>query len=162
MALEWCQEDPMTERPTLEDNLSRAVVEPRSQAAWRPWAANWCGVLALAFVNGGVHRAYEPALGVLPAEQLSNATLLALTLAWAARVDHKHPTSSSNEALGVGAMWGLLTVAFEFLGGHYLNGASWQTLLNAYEVTAGHLWPLAVVGIALAPLAARRRRIRKK
>lgn len=151
----------MTKRLTFEDELSCTAVEPRSDAVWRAWAANWWGVLAFAFVNGGIHRAYEPALGVLPAEQLSNGTLVALTLAWAVRVDHKHPTSSASEALAVGGMWGALTVAFEFLGGHYINGDSWQTLVSAYDVTAGHLWPLAVAGVALAPSAARYWRRRK-
>lgn len=151
----------MAERLTLEDGLSCTAVEPRSGEVWRAWAVNWWGVLALAMVNGGIHRAYEPALGVLPAEQLSNGTLVALTLAWAVRVDHKHPTSSATEALGVGAMWGALTVAFEFLGGHYINGDSWQTLVNAYDVTAGHLWPMAVAGVVLAPSGARSWRRRK-
>jgi hypothetical protein len=123
--------------------------------SWRPWAMSWLGVLGLAVVNGGVHRAYEPALGVLPAEQLSNATLLAVVLPWAVLIDHRHPTSSTREALEVGAMWAALTVVFEFLGGHYINGDSWPTLIRAYDVTAGHLWPLTVAGIALTPLAAR-------
>jgi hypothetical protein len=112
-------------------------------------------VLGLAVLNGGVHRAYEPTLGVLPAEQLSNATLLAVVLPWAVLVDRRHPTSSTREAISVGVMWGALTVAFEFLGGHYINGDSWETLIRAYDVTAGHLWPLAVAGIVLAPLSAR-------
>jgi hypothetical protein len=116
---------------------------------------SWLGVVGLAIVNGSVHRAYEPALGMLPAEQLSNATLLAVVLPWAVLVDRRHPTCSSREALRVGATWGVLTVAFEFLGGHYVNGDSWETLVRAYDVTSGHLWPLAVAGIALAPVAAR-------
>ena len=111
--------------------------------------------MALAFVNGALHRAYEPSLGLLPAEQLSNLTLLAMTVPWAFAVDRRHPTSSTREALAVGAMWVALTVGFEFLAGHYLNGDSWQTLVDAYDVTAGHLWPLAVTGVVLAPAVAR-------
>lgn len=122
---------------------------------WGPWARAWLGVLAWAFVNGGLHRAYEPALGVLPAEQLSNATLLAVVMPWAVMVERRHPLTSHEEALKVGALWGTLTVAFEFVGGRYLNGDSWRTLLNAYDLGAGHLWPLAVCGIVLAPVVAR-------
>lgn len=55
----------------------------------------------------------------------------------------------------MGAVWGALTVAFELLAGHYLVGDTWQTLVDAYDATAGHLWPLAVTGIVLAPAVAR-------
>lgn len=146
---------------TKQDSTGTSTHAPVASGAstpWRPWATGWLGVLGLAVVNGGVHRAYEPALGVLPAEQLSNATLLAVVLPWAVVVDHRHPTSSTREALEAGALWGALTVAFEFLGGHYINGDSWETLIRAYDVTAGHLWPVTVAGIVLAPAAARMRR----
>lgn len=135
-----------------------ARVASSAPTARRAWATSWLGVLGLAVVNGGVHRAYEPALGVLPSEQLSNATLLAVVLPWVVLVDHRHPTSSARDAIEVGVMWGGFTVAFEFLGGHYINGDGWEKLLRAYDVTAGHLWSLAVAGIVLAPVAARRLR----
>lgn len=137
---------------------THAPVGSEASAPWRPWARGWLGVLGLSIVNGAVHRAYEPALGVLPAEQLSNVTLLAVVLPWAVVVDHRHPTSSTREAMEAGALWGALTVAFEFLAGHYVNGDSWETLVRAYDVSAGHLWPVAVAGIVLAPAAARMRR----
>ena len=93
--------------------------------------------------------------GVLPAERLSNATLLAVVMPWAVVVERRHPTASSQEALMAGALWGTLTVAFEFVGGRYLTGDNWRALLDAYDVTAGHLWPLAVCGVVLAPVVAR-------
>lgn len=147
----------MTEQDSTGTS-TRAPLASEVSTLWRPWATSWLGVLGLSVLNGGVHRAYEPVLGVLPAEQLSNATLLALVLPWAAAVDRRHPTSSTREALEAGALWGALTVAFEFLGGHYINGDSWETLIRAYDVTAGHLWPVTVAGIVLAPAAARLRR----
>lgn len=125
-----------------------------SGSVLRSWTRNWLGVLGLAFVNGGLHRAYEPALGTLRAEQLSNATLLAVVVPWALWTNRRHPTRTVTEALTAGAMWSTLTVTFEFLGGHYINGDSWQTLLEAYDVPEGHLWPLTVAGVGLAPAAA--------
>jgi hypothetical protein len=125
------------------------------------WVKSWLGVLVLAFINGGVHRAYEPALGALRSEQLSNLTLLAVVFPWAVLVDRRHPTSSTFEAVEAGALWGALTVTFEFLGGHYINGDSWTTLVNAYNVAAGHLWPLAVAGVFISPTVARSRRLRR-
>jgi hypothetical protein len=125
-------------------------------AGWRPWTVGWLGVLGLAFANGGLHRAYEPALGVLRSEQLSNVTIVAAVVPWAIWMDRRAPTSSAREALEAGLLWGAMTVAFEFIGGHYINGDTWQTLVNAYDVTAGHLWPFAVAGITVAPSLARR------
>jgi deazaflavin-dependent oxidoreductase (nitroreductase family) len=138
------------------------VPEGVGSGVWSGWARGWWGVVVLAVVNGGVHRAYEPALGVLPAEQVSNATLLAVVVPWAFVVDRRHPTSSVREALAVGALWGALTVVFELLVGHYVNGDSWQTLIGAYDLAAGHLWPLAVAGIVLAPTVARSARRRPR
>lgn len=131
-------------------------------SVWKPWMRAWLGVLAWAFVNGGLHRAYEPSLGALPAEQLSNATLLAVVMVWAVAVERRHPTASSRQALQVGVLWATLTVAFEFVGGRYLTGDTWQTLVEAYDLTAGHLWPLAVAGIVLAPVMARKWRLARR
>ena len=140
---------------SLRGPSPRGSASPLRTFTVKSWALGWLGVLGLALVNGAVHRAYEPALGVLRAEQLSNAVLVAAVLPWAAWVDHRAPTSSLREALEVGVGWGALTVAFEVLAGHYLNGDDWRTLVHAYDVSAGRLWPLAVTGIALAPAAAR-------
>jgi hypothetical protein len=129
---------------------------------WKPWATGWLGVLALAFMNGGLHRAYEPALGVLRAEQLSNVVLLAAVVPWAMLVDRRHPTSTTPDALVVGALWGAMTVTFEFVGGHYINGDDWTTLIQAYDLSAGHLWPMTVAVVAVSPLLARWRRLRRR
>jgi hypothetical protein len=118
--------------------------------------------MALAFINGGLHRAYQPALGTLRAEQLSNVALVALVIPWAVRVDRRHPTTSWQEAIAVGALWATLTVGFEFVGGHYITGGDWTTLIHAYDVPAGHLWPLAVAGVAASPTLARRWRLARR
>lgn len=152
----------MTQPQTEEGSRSAGPRASRSQGLTGPWARSWLGVLAIAVVNGAVHRAYEPALGVLPAEQLSNGTLVALVLPWAAVVERGHPTASTREALAMGGLWGGLTVAFEFVGGHYINGDSWGTLVAAYDLSAGHLWPVAVAGVVLSPVTARWWRLRHR
>ena len=40
------------------------------------------------------------------------------------------------EALVVGTVWVALTVAFEFLPGHYVFGKSWERLIADYNVFA--------------------------
>jgi hypothetical protein len=134
------------------------VHDPEPLAAW---SRAWLGVVALAVVNGALHRGYEPLVGVLPAHQISGLVLVLLVLAWAARVQRRHPLLTAYGALRVGSFWAALTVAFEFGFFHYVGGTPWATLLNDYDLTAGRVWALVVVGIALAPEAARRIHARK-
>ena len=51
-------------------------------------------------------------------------------------------------------MWLVLTVAFEFLGGHYLFGQSWERLFADYDVRSGRIWLLVLATTAAAPLIA--------
>lgn len=45
----------------------------------------------------------------------------------------------------------LLTVAFEFGFGHYVDGKSWTELLANYELWNGRLWPLVLAALACTP-----------
>jgi len=47
--------------------------------------------------------------------------------------------------------WLALTVAFEFLFGHFVMGHSWTTLFQDCNILAGRLWVLVLVWIAAAP-----------
>jgi hypothetical protein len=59
----------------------------------------------------------------------------------------------------VGLYWVALTVAFEFLAGHYLFGNSWQKLLADYNVIQGRIWSLVLVSEFTAPFFAAKVRI---
>ena len=61
---------------------------------------------------------------------------------------------SSKDTVLVGIGWVVLTVAFEFLFGHYATGHSWDELLQQYNVLAGNLWPFALLAIGLSPWVA--------
>jgi hypothetical protein len=45
----------------------------------------------------------------------------------------------------------VLTLAFEFLAGHYLFGAPWPQLLADYNVLRDRIWVLVLATTALAP-----------
>jgi len=49
------------------------------------------------------------------------------------------------------AIWLVLTVAFEFLFGHYVDGKSWVELAENYALWRGHLWPLVLASLVAAP-----------
>lgn len=57
----------------------------------------------------------------------------------------------------IGALWLGLTVAFEFGFFHYAGGRSWESLLEQYDVSAGHLWPFVLAAVAFAPFLWARR-----
>src|SRR5918994_1627079 len=77
--------------------------------------AVWCLLLLLAVLNGGGRGTWlSPPPGG--------------TIGWI------RPTSS-RAALGVGAVWVVLTLAFEFGVGHYGFGKPWSELLADYDLS---------------------------
>jgi hypothetical protein len=84
---------------------------------------------------------------------LGIAVILALTRPFTRSLER--PTRST--LAGIGALWLGLTVAFEFGFFHYVGRKSWESLLAQYDVGAGHLWPLVLAAVALAPFVWARR-----
>ena len=52
----------------------------------------------------------------------------------------------------LGTVWVALTVAFEFLAGHYVFGNSWERLIVDYNVFRGRIWILVLLMNLFAPL----------
>jgi len=55
-------------------------------------------------------------------------------------------------------IWTTLTVAFEFIFGHYVDRKSWSELAANYAIWNGRLWPLVLLSLILAPFIWTRRR----
>lgn len=114
--------------------------------------AVWFGLLVLAIANGAIREALlTPRFGAGTGHAISTATLCGailllawLTLRWIA------PRTLS-DAWNVGLMWVALTVAFEFLAGHYLFGQPWERLLADYNILRGRIWILVLVTTLVAP-----------
>jgi hypothetical protein len=118
---------------------------------WRAGAA-WLGLLVVAVVNGAVREsAMTPRFGGAAAHRLSTLTLCALILAvtWLL-MPWVHP-ETPRAAWRVGLAWVGLTLAFEFLAGHYLFGRPWAQLIADYDVRAGRIWPVVLVTTLVAP-----------
>jgi hypothetical protein len=62
------------------------------------------------------------------------------------------------QLLMVGAVWLVLTVAFEVLFGRFVVGLSWERLAADYNVLEGGLMPLGLLVLLLSPLIAGRLR----
>jgi hypothetical protein len=61
------------------------------------------------------------------------------------------PVRSSHHAVAIGALWLVLTLAFEFLLGRFVSGLSWREMLAEYDLASGRLWALVPLWIAVAP-----------
>jgi hypothetical protein len=62
--------------------------------------------------------------------------------------------SRSTQLLGIGLLWGVLTLAFEILFGRFVVGASWERLLSDYNVLEGGLMPFGMTFLVLSPWVA--------
>lgn len=113
----------------------------------------WLAILALANLNGAVRELWLiPRLGagsgrVLSTVMLSGLVFLVtwLTIGWIR-------PATTGDALRVGVLWLVLTLAFEFLVGHYLFHKQWAVLLEDYDLTRGRIWIAVPIIVLFAPL----------
>lgn len=118
---------------------------PRVLVAWL--------LLAVAMSINGIFRevTLRPTIGRVPADVLSAILGIAIIVAitrWLLRSPIRQPTA---HLLRVSALLVGLTVAFEFLFGHYVDRKSWSELTANYAFWRGRLWPVVLVTLALMP-----------
>ena len=120
--------------------------------------AVWLLILVLAVLNGALREAVlRPALGKPFALVLSGILLSALILVVAFLLVPRFGQVGRAQALYLGLLWLVLTLAFELGFGRWVQGRSWSELLRAYTFEDGNLWPLVLVVTFLAPYLAVRR-----
>lgn len=113
----------------------------------------WSGLLMLAVLNGGFRESVlVPRLGRALAQGLSTImlSLFILALGWVATPWIGPRTLQ--DAWTIGGTWVGLTLAFEFLGGHFIFGKPWQTLLADYNLLAGRIWVMVLVVTLMTPV----------
>jgi hypothetical protein len=112
----------------------------------------WCGLLVIASINGIAREAVLiTRLGDVAGRAVSTLALSALivivtwiSIGWIA-------PQSAAQAWAVGVIWVCLTLAFEFLAGHYLFHNPWSRLLEDYNLVAGRIWILVLITTLVAP-----------
>ena len=101
----------------------------------------WCALLVVAMANGTIRVAFIiPRIGDAPGHVVSTLTLSAaillvafLTVGWLRPL-------TPNDALIIGGLWVALTMAFEFLAGHFLfatGGASCWRITTCCAAESG-------------------------
>jgi hypothetical protein len=119
----------------------------------------WFVLLVIAIANGAVREALLiPATGEAAGRAISTVmlSLAILILTWAT-IRWIRPRTPG-DAWRIGGVWVALTLAFEFLAGHYLFGTPWSALREDYDVLHGRIWVLVLVTTAVAPTIAARAR----
>lgn len=112
----------------------------------------WLPMLLIAFANGALRELWiRKIASELRTHQISTILLVLLFAVYIWIVVRVWPPSSAGQAFAVGLVWLGLTLAFEFLFGHYVSGLPWSTLLRDYDLAAGRLWVLVPVWVAAAP-----------
>jgi hypothetical protein len=111
----------------------------------------WLLMMVIETIHGVLrNRFLVPVIGDVGAHQIGVLIGSALILGIAIlMIGWIHPTSE-RALLAIGAMWLLLTLAFEFGLGHAL-GRSWAALLADYDLTRGGLLSIGMVVLALSP-----------
>ena len=83
---------------------------------------------------------------------LASATLGVVIILSVTRPFLRRAADRSRRSLAVvSATWLILTVAFEFLFGHYVDGKPWPALAANYQVWNGALWPFVLIALVGAP-----------
>jgi hypothetical protein len=109
-------------------------------------------MVPLAIANGALRElVYAKHVGELGAHQISTATAIVLFGIYLWFVFRRWPLSSAAQAWTAGALFVVLTVAFEFGFGHFVAGHPWGRLLHDYNLAAGRVWGLVLVFLAVAP-----------
>ena len=100
---------------------------------------------------------FIPAIGINGT--LARALLLPVGLAYTFAIAYiflrktKTPYAIS-DAIRIGILWLVLTIAFEFIFGSLVMGNSLPALIADYNILAGRTWPIFLLGVLLSPIIA--------
>lgn len=113
----------------------------------------WAGLVVLAIVNAVIRESvYKNPLGDLAAHQLSTLIGIILFGVYIWIVIGKWRPRSVVQAWSIGAVWLLMTIAFEFLFGHFVMGNPWSKILHDYNLLAGRVWIFIPIWVLVAPV----------
>ena len=112
----------------------------------------WLGIVVLGLLNATIHQVvYGKYVSELAGHQISTLTFGILVGVYAGALSGLLKLQSPGRAIGVGLMWMILTVMFEFGFGHYVMGESWSKLLHDYNILEGRAWGLFILWVGITP-----------
>jgi hypothetical protein len=118
---------------------------------WK-YVAAWFPMVLIAIANGALREiTYKEYLGDLRAHQLSTVIGVSLFAIYIWLLIHRWRLTSSSEAIRIGLLWLAMTVAFEFIFGHYVMGRPWAALMYDYNLLEGRVWVVVLIWVTIAP-----------
>ena len=115
----------------------------------------WAAIALVAVVNGAFREAIlVPRLGEPTGRAVSTLILSAAVLAAAMLTINWITPFASRDAWRIGALWLVMTLAFEFIVGHYVFRVPWREIAADYNVLEGRIWVLVLIVTLVAPAAA--------
>ena len=119
----------------------------------------WIILIAIEFIHGVLRAMFlVPVVGDFRSRQIGVFTGSVLILAVTYMLVTWLRTTETKALIGVGALWVMLTVAFELGFGHYAFGRSWMDLASDYDIRRGGFLLIGMAVMMLAPLIAARMR----
>ena len=116
------------------------------------YAVCWIGMVILAILNGVIReKTYGKRMKELSAHQLSTLTGLILFGVYIWVLTGVCKIESSDQALMIGGLWLIMTIAFEFVFGHFVMKHPWSRLIHDYNFLIGRVWLLILIWTAIAP-----------
>ena len=126
---------------------------------WIRALAVWLAIIVVESVHGTLRQLFlAPVLGDFPARRIAVFTGALLIVAIATLTARWLGTRTMRERFQVGALWVVLTVAFEFLLGRLVLRYDWSRLLEDYDPSRGGLMLLGLAVMFLSPLIGARMR----
>jgi hypothetical protein len=114
----------------------------------------WVPMVLIAIANAVLREnVFAKRLSELQAHQVSTATGVLLFSIYIWVITRIWRPESPGRAFIIGLTWLGLTVAFEFLFGHFVMRHPWSRLFHDYNVFIGRLWVIVLIWVALAPYA---------
>ena len=111
----------------------------------------WLPMILIAFANAMLRQVFFiTSMSELKAHQLSTITLMIFCFLYVWYISPFMHIYNVKQALLIGFVWMLLTVVFEFSIGRLTN-KSWSYLLDNYNITMGHIWPLFLLWLLILP-----------
>ena len=112
----------------------------------------WLLILSLAIANGALRETVLiPSFGKAAGLVLSGVLLCLVILLVAYGFVRFLRVVSVSQGLIIGFFWVLLTLAFEFGFGRYVQHKPWSELWDAYTFSEGNIWPVVLLAILVTP-----------
>lgn len=113
----------------------------------------WLVMLAAAVANGAFREmAITPRLGDSSGRVVSSIMLACIIIVIGRLLTPWLALQNSRAAWFTGLGWMGLTLAFEFLGGHFLFHTPWSQIVREYDIGQGRIWIIVPIATLLAPV----------